>query len=131
MVHIHSYKLRHTHRLHVPLPPAFNALHVACLLHATFLQGLVTDVCVPISRLPEVLVESEEILQRSPFMGQFAITTAYLGLRGTRVLSRVFIWGVWLRGTIVLSRGLYMGVWLRGTRVLSRVFIWGCGLEGL
>ena len=38
---------------------------VPCML----LQGYATDVCVPISKLPQVLLETKEELMSSPILG--------------------------------------------------------------
>ena len=35
-----------------------------------FSQGYITDVCVPISKLPEVLLETKKDLEASPITGE-------------------------------------------------------------
>ena len=39
------------------------------LFHLMLLQGYATDVCVPISKLPQVLLETKEELMSSPILG--------------------------------------------------------------
>lgn len=44
--------------------------------HSSFTQGFATDVCVPISKLPQVLLETKEDLAASEFMGILTIATS-------------------------------------------------------
>lgn len=46
------------------------ALKVYIGLYTVSVKGFATDVCVPISKLPEVLLETKQDLDNSPFTGE-------------------------------------------------------------
>lgn len=62
-------------------------------------QGYSTDVCVPISRLPEILVQTKKDLQASGLTG--LLPTAGIGEERVEAGQEAVVWSSGLLGTMV------------------------------